>query len=176
VRAMRWALGLCPHTGWAACIVAGGSLDSPYVDHRERLELLGSAERFVFHRAAQMKREDAERWVARAQTDAVGRALAALTRLTAGRDVGACGIVAKAGALPQLDTILASHPRMHMAEGIFYRDVLTAAASATGLAPRVIAPSRLDVKDARLVAAGRAAGGPWNRDWKIAALAAWTAL
>ncbi len=41
--AMRLALGLCVHNGWAAVVVAGGGWENPVVVLRERVELLGSA-------------------------------------------------------------------------------------------------------------------------------------
>jgi len=173
---MRLALGLSPHTGWAACVLAGGSLREPRIEAREELALVDDADRFVFHRAAEMKRADAEHSVARVRTSAIERAAAVFRRLKEGRDVRACAIVAKLGQLPELDVIVASHPRIHSAEGMFYRDVLVAAASASGLTPRVLSPAKLDANDPALVAAGRVAGKPWNRDLRIAALAAWLSL
>jgi hypothetical protein len=173
---MRLALGLSVHTGWAACVLAGGGLREPHIASREKVHLLEDPDRFVFHRAAEMKRADAERAIARAEKDARRRAAAVFRRLADGREVRLCAIAAKAGPMPDLDAVLASHPRIHTAEGIFYRDVLVAAASENGLAPHVVPPSKLDPNAPALVAAGRVVGRPWNRDWKIAALAAWHVL
>jgi hypothetical protein len=173
---MRLALGVTVHTGWAACIVAGGSLDEPHVAARAELEILGDAERFVFHRAAQMARADVEAWIARAMREATARTAEGLRGVIEDRRVVACGVVAKAGAIPALDVVLSAHLRIHAAEGLFYRDALVAAAHSCGLEVRLVAPSSLDAKDARLAAAGRAAGKPWDQDWKQAALAAWAAL
>jgi hypothetical protein len=198
---MRAALGVTVHTGWAACVVVTGSGPAPDVEARERVELLGESERFVFHRAAEMTAGQAERWLADARTRVVegaARSLGRLSRtlsaarpkgadsnaLSAARPKGAdsnarsagCAIVAKPGALLPLGEILASHPRIHAAEGLFYRDALCAAALACGLAVRIVAPRDLDPKDARLAAVGRALGKPWTTDWKLATLAAWGAL
>jgi hypothetical protein len=174
---MRLALGLTVHTGWAACVLAGGSLRDPHVEVREHLALVADdAARFVFHRAAEMKRTEAAPFVALARREAVDRAAAVFRRLAEGRDVRACAIVAKPGAMPELDAVLASHPRIHTAEGIFYRDVITDAARAAGVRSHVVAPSGLDAKDRRLAEVGRAVGKPWNQDWKLAALAAWQVL
>jgi hypothetical protein len=93
-----------------------------------------------------------------------------------GRDVVACALVAKRGAIPALEQVLASHPRIHTAEGLFYRDALLDAARACRIAASVMAPDSFDPNDSRLVAVGRAVGKPWNRDWKLASLAAWSAL
>jgi hypothetical protein len=171
------ALGLTVHTGWAACVLAGGGLRDPRLEAREHLTLVADdAARFVFHRAAEMTRADAAPFVARARREAVERAAAVFRRLVEGRDVRACAVVAKSGAMPELDVVLASHPRIHTAEGIFYRDVISDAAKAVGLRAHVVAPSELDAKDRRLTEVGRAVGKPWNQDWKLAALAAWRLL
>lgn len=171
------ALGLTVHTGWAACVLAGGSLRDPHLEAREHVALVADdAARFVFHRAAEMNRDDAAPYVARARREAVDRAASVFRRLAEGRDVCGCAIVAKSGAMPELDVVLASHPRIHTAEGIFYRDVLAEAARGAGVRALVIAPSELDAKDRRLTEVGRAVGKPWNQDWKLAALAAWRVL
>jgi hypothetical protein len=175
-RAMHLALGLSVHTGWAACVLAGGTLRAPRLEAREHVELAGDPERFVFHRAAEMDRADATRSVAKVRSDAIARATGVMKRMIAGRDVEACAIVAKPGEIPELDTVLASHPRIHTCEGLFYRDVLEAAARASGLRARVVPPRELDANDPRLAVAGRIVGKPWNRDWKLASLAAWAVL
>jgi hypothetical protein len=174
--AMRLALGLSVHTGWAACVLAGGGLREPHIAARERVDILGDPDRFLFHRAAEMKRADAERAIALAEKNAGGRAEAAIRRLAEGRDVRVCAIVAKAGAMPVLEAVLASHSRIHAAEGIFYRDLLVAAAKANGLQTQVVPPSTLDPNGPALLRVGRIVGRPWNRDWKVAALAAWHVL
>jgi hypothetical protein len=173
---MRLALGLSVHTGWAACVLASGGIRAPHIAARERMDLLDDPERFVFHRASEMKRADAERAITLAEKNARARAAAAIRRLAEGRDVGWCAIAAKAGPMPDLDAILASHSRIHAAEGIFYRDVLVAAAKENGLATQVVPPTRLDPNAPALVGVGRIVGRPWNRDWKVAALAAWHVL
>jgi hypothetical protein len=75
-----------------------------------------------------------------------------------------------------LEDIVAAHPRIHTAEGRFYRDLLREAAEGAGLRVRVIAPDELDAKDAkdaRLVKVGRVVGKPWSVDWKVAVMGAW---
>jgi hypothetical protein len=170
---MRLALGLSVHTGWAAAVVAGGDWDAPVVAAREHVELLGADQRFVFHQAAEMPSAEASRWVARAKKQATERATAVMHRLAAAHGVKACAVVAKRGAMLSLEDIVAAHPRIHTAEGRFYRDLLREAAEGAGLRVRVIAPDELDAKDTRLVKVGRVVGKPWSVDWKVAVMGAW---
>src|SRR4051794_23060353 len=138
---MTRALGISVHTGWAACVIAGGTLAHPIIEARERIELLGQNERFVFHCAAEMKRAAVEKWIEETRKTALANARAALRRLIT-NDVVACAIVAKTGKPGNLDAILASHPRLHMAEGFLYRDVL---AEASTVPVRIVSPSGLDL-------------------------------
>jgi hypothetical protein len=166
-------LGASVHTGWAATVVAGGDWNRPELVVREHVELLGEDERFVFHKAAEMRPAQAREWVAQARAKATQRASAVLRRLTSAHAIEACAVVAKKGALLPLEEIVAAHPRIHTAEGLLYRDVLVDAAKATGLRVKVIAPAELDTKDPRLVNVGRVVGKPWSVDWKLAVMGAW---
>ncbi|MFL5249282.1 MAG: hypothetical protein ACJ79V_15805, partial [Myxococcales bacterium] len=64
--------------------------------------------------------------------------------------------------------ILAAHPRIHTAEGCFYRDVFREACPVRVL---LVPPSSLDA-----ATIGKIARPPWGRDQKLAALAAWAVL
>jgi hypothetical protein len=87
-----------------------------------------------------------------------------------------------------VDEILAVHFRMHKAEGELFRGALVRAADACGLRMLAIPEKRLDDHARKCLAAepanlakriaelGRAAGPPWGKDQKQAALAAWAAL
>jgi hypothetical protein len=170
---MRLALGLSVHTGWAAAAVAGGDWANPVVVLRERLVLLGEESRFVFHRAAEMTSDDAGRWVAQARKEALARAVFAMKRLAATHAVKACAVAAKMGASLPLEEVVAAHPRIHTAEGCFYRDVLVEAAEAAGMRAKVIAPKELCATDPRLANVGKVVGRPWSVNWKVAVLCAW---
>lgn len=180
----RCAIGLTVHTGWAACVAAAGSLRAPRIEGREKIGILGDAERFVFHIAAKLDPARAERTVARAQEQALENATAAVARMlehlrAGGHEPVACAIVAKGAAMRySLTEILAAHPRIHSAEGCFYRDVLLRAVEVNRIPVRVAPPHSLDLDGnaALLTEAGRAVGKPWARDQKMAALAAWTLL
>lgn len=87
-----------------------------------------------------------------------------------------------------LAKILASHPLIHTAEGVFYREALATAAEKCGLEIARIPRRELldrfaralgtDEDEARewLTSMGRAVGPPWARDQKDAAMAALVAL
>src|SRR5262245_30829302 len=156
---MQRAIGISPHTGWGACVVVGGSLKKPEIVANEMIELLGDAERFCFHMAAEMERDEAVKWIAQVRSKALANARKALTPLLA-KGVSACAIVAKNGDAGDLRKVLASHPRIHTAEGFFYRDVLREACS---VPVRIVPPSTLDVSRV-----GKLATPPWGRDQKLA--------
>jgi hypothetical protein len=162
------AIGISPHTGWGACVVVGGSPRRPEIVANQIIHVLGEAERFCFHMAAEMARADARRWIARARRKALANAKRALAPLLGGNGVDLCAIVARDRDAGDLDHVLASHPRIHTAEGCFYRDVFR---EACGVPAQLLQPSSLDPS-----AIGRLAPPPWGRDQKLAALAAWTAL
>src|SRR5262245_54798528 len=160
---MQQAIGISVHTGWGACVVVGGSLQKPEIVAREEIEILGDAERFCFHMAAEMPRAEAATWIAHVRGKALGNARRALAPLLT-KDVVACAIGAKAGEPGELDAILASHSRIHSAEGCLYRDVLR---DACPIRVHIVPPSALDV-----TRVGKIAGPPWGKDQKLAALAA----
>ncbi|WP_394834458.1 hypothetical protein LVJ94_48970 [Pendulispora rubella] len=176
-RLMLLALGISVHTGWAACVVAAGSLASPYIEVREEIEILGDADRFVFHVAAKLPIEDARRWVEEARLRASERAAEALERIASGRSLAACALIGSNKPMPEpLEHVLAAHPRLHAAESCFYRDILRAEGAARGLAVRLVSPKSLDIAAEALGTLGRRLGPPWGKDQKLAALAAWQAL
>jgi hypothetical protein len=162
----RQALGISIHTGWGACVVVGGTLAKPLIVANERIQILGDDERFCFHMAAEMNRPAAERFLAGVRRKALANAKRALLPLVA--KARACGLVAKPGDPGTLDQVLASHPRIHTAEGCFYRDVLLAACP---IPVEVVHPSTLDVAKV-----GKLAPPPWGKDQRLAALAAWSVI
>jgi hypothetical protein len=164
---MQRAIGVTVHTGWGACVVVGGSLRHPQILDNKVIELLGDRERFCYHRAAEMKPELVPEWLTRIRAKALARARSELSALRA-EHVRFGAIVAKEGNLPDLDTILATHTRIHSAEGLFYRDVFREACQ---IPCRIIPSAALDIS-----AVGKLATKPWGQDQKLAALAAWQVL
>jgi hypothetical protein len=166
-RAMECAIGITVHTGWGACVVVGGSLRKPEIIGNTVIELLDGAERFCYHRAAEMKVASVPEWLQRVRARALAQARSELAPLlTPTVRVGA--IVAKDGVLPDPDIALATHMRIHLAEGLFYRDIFR---DACRIPCRITPPATLDI-----TAVGKMDTKPWSRDQKLAALAAWHAM
>lgn len=133
------ALGVSVQTGWAACVVVGGTLKKPAIVANERIQILGDDERFCFHMAAEMRRSEAEKWLSRLRKKALANARKALAPIVA--QAKACAIVAKTGDPGPLDVALAAHPRIHTAEGCFNRDVLR---DACAIPVTIVPPASLD--------------------------------
>ena len=166
-RAVECAIGITVHTGWGACVVVGGSLRKPEIIGNTVIELLDGTERFCYHRAAEMKAASVPEWLGRVRARALAQARSALAPLLTSA-VRAGAIVAKDGVLPDLETALATHMRIHLAEGLFYRDVFR---EACRIPCRTTPPASLDV-----TTVGKMDTKPWSRDQKLAALAAWQAM
>jgi hypothetical protein len=106
-----------------------------------------------------------------------------------GFEVRACGVLV-GNPMPNwsVDEILAVHFRMHKAEGVLFREVLSDAAHACDL-KLVAVPEKTLLEDAELklatrqdslfetvAALGKSVGAPWGKDQKEATLAAMIAL
>jgi hypothetical protein len=191
------AIGISAHTGWAAAVAVTGTVAAPVIVDKRRIELVDHstphATGFVYHLAAERPLAAARRLVAGTRAAAVRRAraeLAAWAERHATVLVVATAIVA--GKQPpldlELDEVLASHARIHAAEGQLWREVWAEASLALGIAvERIPAPelaarvgARLSLTpakvDARLAELGRRAGRPWAADQRLATLAAWARL
>lgn len=192
---MRVAFGMKTHSGWAAMVVLGRQGNDFVVVERRRIELVTDEwARQPFHAAEGLKSEAArdlvKRGIAAAHTGAVRELRAALQREAERKNqVKACGVLV--GTLMpawSVDEILAVHFRMHKAEGVLFRDALVHAASECNLkaveipekellpyAERKLKTSAPDLTT-RVARIGKAAGPPWGKDQKDAALAAMIAL
>jgi hypothetical protein len=106
-----------------------------------------------------------------------------------GYEVSRCGVLLGSGrTLPALEKVLASHPLLHTAEGILFRDVLTQASEhykipVTAVRERELfthstAGLRISVDELQrcLAEMGKPLGPPWGQDEKYSALVAWLAL
>lgn len=160
------AMGISVHTGWGACVVVAGSLEHPELIATAVIEVLPDNERFCFHTAVEMKPKAAMEWLAQMREKALSTARQALAPLIP--HVSICAVVAKEGEPGDLATILQSHPRIHTAEGCFYRDIFRAACP---VPTHIVPPSSLDVSKV-----GKLAAPPWGRDQKLAAVAAWSLI
>lgn len=189
------AIGMRPHTGWAAVVALAGPPSGPEVVARRRIDMATTFdEGAVYHVGRELPLPRAEALLRSSEERFLRLARTALADLADELRAGGCEPVASAVVsgggrpLPPLQAILRSHPLVHAAEGELYRQVLLRASEECrlpvqrvpakelpALAARAlgVTPERLG---ARLAALGRAAGRPWARDQKESALAAWIAL
>ena len=195
---MKVAFGMKAHSGWAALVVLGRHGAALQVVERRRIELVEKDEaawaKQPYHAAEPLTPEAAralvERGVETARRVAVREISAAEQRARgAGHQVAACGVLT-VDPMPDwtVDEILAVHFRMHKAEGVLFRDALVRAARACGLKCTEILEKQLDQQAEAVLATplshlrktlaslGKAAGPPWGKDQKDAALAAMIAL
>lgn len=192
----RVTLGLRSHSGWAVLVALGGSPSSPVVLDRRRLVLCdGSFPRQPYHAALELSASNAQALVARSLDTTHRLALDAVANAVrdchaAGQQVAGAGLLLGSGRpLPtELAAILRSHPLVHTAEGVLYREALRAGCEGAGLAVvglreremEATAAKRLELTPdklrARISALGKPLGPPWTQDEKLAALAAWLVL
>jgi hypothetical protein len=191
------ALGWRTHSGWAVVVAIGGPSSDPMVLDRQRVELVdGPWPRQPYHAAVddRLSLGDTSTLISDVERAAGSAAEAATTAAVAklgqsGRRIVGVGLVARDRRIPdELDRILASHALLHAAEGELYERAVANAAAAAGLPLTTLGPknfledaaSALAIEvgplGAGLVAAGRRAGPPWQKDHREAAAAALVAL
>jgi hypothetical protein len=197
VASMDVALGLRPHSGWAAAVAVGGDAAEPAPLDRRRLALADVPPPVQpYHEAADLPPADAASLVEEATVTAFARAAAELAAVVgslrdAGHRVVGAGIVAAAGSVREdlpLERTLAAHSTLHAAEGELYRDALADAAADLGLPVTLVGPRETAslgrrlfglgdaALSARLTQLGRPFGPPWTRDHKDALVAALAVL
>lgn len=177
------ALGLVPHTGWAWLVRVEGSRQRPTPRVRERLVACDVLDAELYHRAAEQERERAA-FLDRGRARAVAQARSALAPWLAG--VRGVVVLGKQSPLLELERVLASHPRIHGAEGELWRAIFAEASGESGVRVQRAEPAaiRAALEQARgaasvrefLAAAKSAFGSPWSQEPQDAALAAWSAL
>jgi hypothetical protein len=191
---MRAAVGLRPHSGWAAAVVVGAG---PDVLDRHRVPLAEVAPPVQpYHEAAGLDHGAAAALVGRATEVAFATAAKEVGALVgriraAGHELVAVGIAAAPGSIREdlpLDLVLAAHGRLHAAEGELFRDALADAATGLGLPVTLLPPREAPAAARRLLGIGgaeaavaltglgRSLGPPWTRDHKDATVAALLAL
>ena len=122
----RASIGFRLHSGWAVAVTVAGSIASPSVVDRRRMQLVKDFTykfRQPYHTAAQMPRKEAAEFIKKVETEARDLArseIDALQRRLArvGYGVVGCGLLLSSGReLPVLAQILASHALIHTADG-----------------------------------------------------------
>ena len=189
------AIGLRPHSGWAALVAVAGTAAAPEVVDRRRVELVAAGDpNQPYHAAEDLGLEEARKLLTRLEKGSERLAAKALSEAAdasrrKGRALVAGGLVLASGRpLPALPEILASHALIHTADGEHYRRALRDAAASLRLPLLEVkekelwsrASKRLGRSPERLHreidALGKPLGPPWTADQKLAALIAWTAL
>jgi hypothetical protein len=193
---MRLALGFRPHTGWTVAVALGLAGGRPVIVHRERLEL-ADPELFgapqPYHGAQRVAAGEAQALVERCVASAFRLAEREVGRLAgelrAEHQLAAAAVVGEAlfEDLPAA-AVLASHARMHAQEGALFQEALARGCAAAGLPVLRVAERRLPASaaaglgleaaalDTLLTELGRSLGPPWQKDHRLAAMAAWLAL
>jgi len=192
---MKVVFGLKAHSGWAALVALGKNGEELSVVDRRRIELVEEAwAKQPYHAAEDLNLKEARQVVMRGIAEARRIARRELrVEIRRQRDLGneVVGCAVLVGTpMPDwtVEQILAVHFRMHQAEGVLFRDALTESATACELR-LVTLPEKTLLEDAaktlntpaadllkKIATLGKAAGPPWGKDQKNAALAALVAL
>ena len=192
---MRVAFGLKAHSGWAVLVVLGKQGNDFVIVDRRRVELVKDLwARQPYHAADGLQPEAAcdlvKRGIDVARKTAFREMKAAVERESERKnEVKACAVLV-GSPMPDWSVaeILAVHFRMHKAEGVLFREALIHAAKQCKLKAievtekEIIAYAERKLKIAapeiskQISVIGKAAGAPWGKDQKDAALAAMIAL
>jgi hypothetical protein len=189
----KCAIGIRVHSGWGALVAVSGDANTLEVIDRRRVEIIDPTAPGAFqpyHFARDLDLPVAEKHIARSAAASSQLATAALRVLIdelRGRAYGvivAVILLSSARPLPELRTILASHPLIHTAEGEFFRQAFSEACAGLKIPVAGIRERELDEKakdvlgrhaalvKKKIANAGKILGAPWTTDQKAAALAA----
>jgi len=190
------ALGLAPHSGWAAVVGIAETEGSIRVLVRDRIEMADARRpesKQPYHAVEGLPAGEAERRLAAFEADAGRMAHEGLERIAGrlvegGHRLVGLGILDSSGRKGvSLAATLASHALIHTADGDHFRNAIAAAAARLGLAVSRVRARDLPAEaaaigrpkealDRSLAAWGREVGPPWGADQKAAALLAWLVL
>src|SRR5262245_16214656 len=183
------ALGLAPHSGWAALVALGGKRDAPAVLARTRVEMADPGDfgaKAPYHAVEGLALAEAQQRLNRFEASAERMAGSALRALVGelrakGHSVRTAGILESSGRkVGSLSAILASHALIHTADGDHFRTALARAGERCGLSmSRVRAKELLGraarelhtpaaALQARVLELVRPLRPPWTADHKAA--------
>src|SRR4051794_32760498 len=121
-------LGWRCHSGWAVLVVAEGTPAAPHVLARERVQLVDEPlPRMAYHaiEAYDLSLTEGRALITKVRRAATAAAVKAMKSAAAAFEAEAVGVVGKLRDVPDdLERILASHARLHAAEGALYEEVL----------------------------------------------------
>lgn len=189
----RAAVGFTVKSGWAAAVLLEGPRGSPRPVDSRRIELSDPQDpdsRQPYHAGFGTARADDERLaeLLRVVRREGRSAVTGLLREYAGQGHRCAGVGLVVGSVIDPSTIANAHIRIHALEGQLFRGVVEQAAGRAGV--RCFVWRERDLFDAgvrglktpetrvraQLAAMAKAVGGPWRREQKCAALAAWLVL
>jgi hypothetical protein len=197
VQVSRAAIGFSVHLGWAAAVVVAGTRAKPRVIERRRLTLADDVREShePYHKAALVRDDLAQaKAIIRRGTRAIEAcARAEVTSLEndvvgLGHRLVGVGILQAGGPELTLESALAAHTMVHVAEGRLMRAALTRASEGRDLPVLAVREKELFVHGAerlkisektlrgRVDGLGEGLGPPWGSDQKKAALIAWLRL
>jgi hypothetical protein len=151
---------------------------------RVRIELLdGVLSAQPYHEAAEagLSTAAARAQIQRVERLASKRASAALALIVAaleqgGLRVAGIAVVATDRVIPdELDRVLRSHQLLHSSEGDLFEEAILDGASSIGRPVARVSPPPTSIHS-HVEALGRSVGAPWQKDHKLAAMAAFTLL
>ena len=187
------SFGICVHSGWAVIVCVSGDPAAPEIVDRRRIVIIDSmmqGAKQPYHFAENLGLNEAERHLQKCAAVSQRLAVQAIREMLDGvtarkyRVVGCAMLLASGRALPSLQTILASHPLIHTAEGEFFRNVVADACEACNIPVMRFRERELDERASatfrkaaagvrqHIAALGKTVGSPWTQDEKTAALAA----
>jgi hypothetical protein len=187
------AIGGRMHSGWGALVAVAGKAGTFEIIDRRRIVIAPSGTsggNQPYHFARGLELPEAEKFLedrfvaSKLLASTAIRELADHLRERQYHVAGAAVLLASGRPLPSLDKILTSHPLVHTAEGVFYREVFSKACEGLDIAVTGFRERTLD-EDVRaafgkaatrvqrqISTLGRRLGPPWTSDQKLAALAA----
>jgi len=191
------AIAVRVHSGWGALVAVSGEGAAAEILSRARITIIdakmpGAFQPYHFVEAFALPKAEAHiaKCAALSKTLAVTALRPILDDLqSGGYTVKGCAILQGSGRpLPALPQILAAHPLIHTAEGVFFRRIFQEALEqlelrVTGFRERDLGEQSAAIlgKKApgllkRIAACGKKLGPPWTSDQKSAALAGFLLL
>jgi hypothetical protein len=189
----RAAIGFRMHSGWGALVAVSQNMGAVEIFERRRIvgvEPKTPGTKQPYHFSERLDFPEAEKFLAECFAASWQLALAAIRESAESLQArhysvaGAAVVLASGRALPPLPKILASHARIHTAEGEFFREAVWKACQSLDIAVTGFRERDLDdcmaaafgkvaPKMLRQIATlGRSIGPPWTTDQKTAAIAA----
>ncbi|MBV9888305.1 MAG: hypothetical protein JO119_17300 [Acidobacteria bacterium] len=189
----RVALGIRVHSGWGALVAVSYENGSIEILDRRRVAITGTTDYGAnqpYHAARNLPLPEADSFIAAAFATAHSAASSELRQVldvlrAQKSQVAGCAILMAAGrTLPPLEKILAAHPLLHTAEGVFFREAFAKACESNNVAVAKVKERELEnslkeklgreanpVKK-KVQLQGHLIGSPWTTDQKNATLAA----